>query len=118
MVSIEFRYYDAPKFNRSARKTHTVTVGIYDDLKQAVEAGNKALITLSDSFEVREVFKIKGLLGFPDKLVTNTCYAKTGIEFFAKITTLHFDDLPEAISETMQAVERYKAYKKRENETD
>jgi len=70
------------------------------------------LIVLSKSFEVRydDKFKLKHLFGTPQRLVTNCCYSTKGIQYFAKITSLVFDDLSETIDETFKAAKRYKEF--------
>ena len=91
MVSIEFRYSSVTLENRHVCKT--ITLGIFDDLITAVAEGNRALKKLSETFEVREKFKVKGLFGSPVRLITNWCYPTNDIAYFAKITRLSFEDL-------------------------
>ena len=119
LVTIEFRYNDAQSDkNDYEYKTKTVTIGIYNTLEEAITEGNKALSILSESFEVRsdDKFKLHHLFGFPKRLVTNTCYPTTGIQYFAKITKLKFDDLNDTMVETFEASKRYKEYKNNMNQ--
>lgn len=44
-------------------------------------------------------------------LITNLAYLKTPFEFYAKITTLRYDDVGETIADVVSAVNRYKEYK-------
>lgn len=114
LLTIEFRYHDAPKGDYGTEcKSKTTTIGIFDTIEQAMEAGNNALKVLANHFQVRgdDVFKANFLWGMPKTLVTNTCYPTKGIQYFAKIETLHFTDLQEAIHETFAAYDRYKEYK-------
>ena len=86
-------------------------------MEEAVEKGNEVLKALSEKgFEIRSYdrFKVEGLFGFPDRLVSNCCYPTKGIQYFAKITPLKFDDLDSMIQETFDAYERYKFYKTEE----
>ena len=109
LLTIEFRYHDKPiSDDFSGCATKTITLGVFDTLEEAITEGNKALDVLCQTFEVREKFKLIHLFGHPNRLVTNTCYRTNGIEYFAKITPLKFDDLSETISETFTAFERYK----------
>lgn len=62
-------------------------------------------------------FKVRGLFGTPDRLVTNCCYTTKGIAYFARITPLKFNDLSETIAETFKAYDRYRQYR-REQEND
>ena len=115
LLTIEFRYHDTPRAHwHSGHKTKTITIGMYDTLEEAVTEGNKALKVLSEKFEVRadDRFKVRGLLGQPDRLVTNTCYPTKGIQYFAKIEKMVFDDLSETINETFEAFKRYANYRK------
>ena len=88
-------------------------------MEEAVKAGNETLKVLSEHFQVRsdDRFKVRGLFGTPDRLVTNCCYTTKGIAYFAKITPLKFDDLSETIAETFKAYDRYRQYR-REQEND
>lgn len=102
LLTIEFRYYVKPiNEYSSGHKTKVITIGIFDTLESAINEGNKALNILSKTFEIRldDKFKLNGLFGKPQRLVTNTCYPTKGIEYFAKITLLQFDDLNETIGE-------------------
>ena len=121
LLTIEFRYHDTPRADwHSGHKTKTITIGVFDTLEEAVTEGNKALKILSEKFEVRanDRFKVRGLLGQPDRLVTNTCYPTKGIQYFAQITKLNYDDLGETITETFDAFKRYINYQKSVTETD
>lgn len=117
LLTIEFRYHDRPISDAfSGHTDKTITIGIYDTLEEAIAEGNKCIDILSKHFQVRsdDKFAMKFLFGQPCRLVTNCCYPTKGIEYFAKITQLKFDDLAETINETFEAFERYKNYK---NET-
>jgi len=98
VLKVEFRYNDK---DVSIHKKKTITIGIFDTLAEAVNAGNNTLNTLSKSFEVRKTdkFKSNGLFGKPDRLVTNTCYSTNGVEYFANIEQLHFKDVNEVVNE-------------------
>lgn len=114
LLTIEFRYHDAPKsFYDCEYKTKIITIGIFDTLDEAIEGGNKVLSVLSKNFEVRadDKFKKNYLFGAPKRLVTNCCYPTKGVQYFAKITSLKFEDLNETIKETFDAFKRYKNQK-------
>ena len=122
LLTIEFRYHDRPKFEGDGEcRTKTITIGIFDTLEEAVREGNKTIESLSKHFQVRpdDKFKVHGLFGNPDRLVTNCCYSTRGIQYFAKITSLKFDDLSSTIQETFEAADRCRAYREEANdETD
>lgn len=54
---------------------------------------------MSNVFEIRpgDKFKVIGLFGYPDRLVSNCCYHTKGVQYFAKITRLEFDNIEEVI---------------------
>lgn len=114
LVSIEFRYYDSPKCDGLSGYTETsITIGVFDNIDEAIIAGNKAIDELSVNFEVRadDKFMNNYLFGNPKRLVTNFCYATNGIQYFAKITPLIFKSVKEMVGETFLAYSRYKKYK-------
>lgn len=111
LLTIEFRYHDQPEdVINSVCRNKIITIGIFDTLEQAIEKGNKALEILSKHFQVRsdDKFQLHDLFGSPCRLVTNCCYPTNGIQYFAKITPLKFDDLSNTIKETFEAYRRYK----------
>lgn len=115
LLEIEFRYNDRPIGSRPATScSKTIAIGIFDTLEEAVKAGNETLKVLSEHFQVRadDRFKVRGLFGTPDRLVTNCCYTTKGIAYFARITPLKFNDLSETIAETFKAYDRYRQYRR------
>lgn len=114
LLTIEFRYLDEPIGEHDCEnRKKTITIGVFDTIEEAISEGNKALSILSENFEVREDdrFKTKGLWGLPKRLVTNCCYPTNGIQYFAHITPLRFDNLKDTISKTFEAFDRYKRFK-------
>ena len=86
LLEIEFRYHDRPIGSCPATScSKTIAIGIFDTLEEAVKAGNETLKVLSEHFQVRsdDRFKVRGLFGTPDRLVTNCCYTTKGIAYFA-----------------------------------
>lgn len=115
LLTVEFRYHDAPKGEYDSEyKSKTITIGVFDTLEEAITEGNKILNTLSKSFEVRsdDEFKLKHLYGAPKRLVTNVSYPTKGIQYFAKIVKLKFDSVDHTVEETFKAWERYRQYKR------
>ena len=121
LLEIEFRYNDRPIGSRPVFPFRYPFLAAAQevDLVKPVKAGNETLKVLSEHFQVRadDRFKVRGLFGTPDRLVTNCCYTTKGIAYFAKITPLKFDDLSETIAETFKAYDRYRQYR-REQEND
>lgn len=115
LLTVEFRYYSIPKSDLfSAYSTKKITIGIFDSIEDAVKEGNIIIDQLSNVFEVRsgDRFRAKGLFGSPDRLVTNTCYPTNGIQYFAKITSLSFDNLNDCIDEVFASTKNYLINKK------
>jgi hypothetical protein len=114
ILTVEFRYHDKPKGEWDHEyPSKKITIGIYDSMDKAVLEGNTIMRALSKHFQVRDGdwFKMVHLFGHPKTLCTNTCYPTKGIEYFAKIDTLVFDDLEATIAEAFTAYERYREYK-------
>ena len=70
LLAVEFRYQDKPDDIGSTCHEKTITIGIYDTIKEAVEEGNKVIKIISKYFEVRsdDKFEVHGLFGFPHRL--------------------------------------------------
>lgn len=117
LVTIEFRYHDKPNNQGVGEcKSKTITIGIYDTLEEAVKEGNKAIQKLAEKgFQVRsdDHFKIHGLFGYPNRLVSNCCYSTKGVQYFAKITKLEFDDIFKVIDNCFKSHIRWLEYKKK-----
>lgn len=126
LVSIEFRYRDAPKNDYdSGHNTKKVTIGVFDDLYTGITEGNKALEVLESKFKLnpntnrKERFsKNGGCFGGAKTLVTNLGYLQTPFEFYAKIDTLNYLPVNESIEDVLQSVKRYKEYKTKEDEAN
>lgn len=114
LLKVEFRYHKIPLSEFACDSvTKEITIGIYDTLEDAVKKGNEVLATLAKRFEVREKFAVRGFLGTPNKLVTNTCYPTEGIQYFASIETLEFeDDFEGIISEVFKTTRKYNRQRK------
>lgn len=119
LLQIEFRYRDAPNDDGiDSCKSKTVTVGVYDTLEEAVKAGNTTLEMMKTCFEIRpdDRFAVHGLFGRPTRLVTNCCYSRDRVKYFAKIQKLDFAPVADYISEAFEAVARFKEYEKKQYE--
>jgi len=120
ILTVEFRYQDVPKDEYLVDYvTKRITIGIYDTLEEAVSVGNQVIQILAEKFKVRpedDNFKLVFLFGNPKRLVSNCFYPTRGIQFFANITPLKFDNLSDTIEEAFKAADRYEKYKKEINE--
>ena len=123
LVRIEFRYSDAPKTeDEYIWKNKMVTIGVYDTFEDACQNGNNLLEILESKFELhqfpngrrapKERFSKNGsAFGSKKTLVTNLAYLKTPFEFYAKIETLKYSPIDEAIEDVVSASKRYRNYK-------
>lgn len=104
LLTFEFRYTAKSEYEDFENYiTKTITVGIYEDIEKAIEAGDEALGKISGLLDVRDRFTANFIFGSPRDLVTNTC-TRDKVHFFAKITTLNFRDLNETVAEALRAV--------------
>jgi len=124
LVTIEFRYLDAPKYtDDSTYKGKIVTIGVFDDFDEACVGGNEILEEMEKIFPLnlnynrKERFsKNSGCLGGKKDLISNLGYLETPFTFFIKITTLKFETvelIKQTINDVVKSVERYRQYKKR-----
>ena len=123
LLSIEFRYSDAPKYEDGyTSRTKNVTIGVYDDFDEACKYGNELMENLESKFPLHEFpngLKAKkerfskngGCFGGKYDLITNLAYLKTPFEFYAKITTLSYNVINDVINDVVSATKRYKEYK-------
>lgn len=123
LVTIEFRYSDAPNHpDDMTSKNKMVTIGVYDSFDDACLNGNTILENLESKFAIhvfpngseakRDRFsKPGGCFGSKNTLVTNLAYLKTPFEFYAKITTLKYDSIDESIDDVVNSVKRYRSYR-------
>ena len=119
LVTIEFRYHDAPKGEcDSEYKSKKITIGIYDTLDEAIVEGNKALEVFEKHFKLNPAWNKKdrfskngGCFGYPQRLITPLAYLQTPFDFYAKITQLKYDDVEQTIVEALDAVKRYKEHR-------
>jgi len=116
LVTIEFRYNDAPKGDYdSDYKSKKITIGVFDTLDEAIIAGNKALEVFEQRFKLNPNYNRKerfskngGCFGEPQRLISALGYLKTPFDFYAKITKLTYADVHKTINEVLEAVKRYK----------
>nr|DAN81698.1 MAG TPA: hypothetical protein [Caudoviricetes sp.] len=69
-------------------------------------------------FEIRpnDRFELNGLFGRPTRVVTNCCYARDGVQYFATIKKLDFAPVADYISAAFEATARFKEYEKKQYE--
>jgi hypothetical protein len=127
LVSIEFRYSDAPETeDGTTSKNKMVTIGVCDTFEDACQNGNNLLEVLESKFELyqfpdgrkasKERFsKNGGCFGGKKNLVSSLAYLKTPFEFYAKIETLEYSPIDEVIENVVSALKRYINYKNNNN---
>jgi len=93
LLDVEFSYHVVPASDlHSDRESKTVTIGIYDNIEDAVNDGNKILKRLGRKFRFNDSFKTNGLFGRPTRLVCDFGTNK-GVEVFVHIRQLVIDDI-------------------------
>ena len=127
LVRIEFRYSVTSEIeDEYIPKNKKVTIGVYDTFDEACKNGNNLLEVLESKFELhqfpdgrkapKERFsKNGGILGGKKNLVSNLAYLKTPFEFYAKIETLEYSPIDEAIEDVVSASKRYINYRNNSN---
>lgn len=113
MLTVEFSYLDfPPNCDSIHRLKRTITIGVYDTIEEAVQAGNEVLEKMSKHFYLRrsDKFKVDGIGGRPDRSVYNGYNPTKGVEFHARITRIDHTDLEDTITEIWKAYDRYKNY--------
>ena len=122
LVSIEFRYSDKPDSEgRGSSKSKEITIGVYDDFDEACKNGNSLLENLETKFKLhtfpdgRKVSKERfskngGAFNSKKTLITELAYLRTPFAFFAKITTLKYDDIDDTLNDILDATKRFKEY--------
>ena len=122
LLTIEFRYNDAPKYRYedvSAQYiSKTITLGVFDTREEANIIGNKALEVFEDYFKLNPNYNRKerfsnngGCFGSPNDLITPLAYLQVPFDFYAKITKLKYEDVQLTILEALEAVKRYRGFK-------
>ena len=121
LVTIEFRYSDAPKTGEESERyiSKKITIGVFDTRELANEAGNKELDKFEAKFKMnphynkKERFSMRGgCFGSPNNLVTGLGYIQKPFDFYAKIERLKYGDIDEEIDDAISARKRYVEYKR------
>lgn len=129
LVTIEFRYADiAKERDRITQRSKSLTIGVYNDLDKAIEAGNEMLVTLESKYKLHifpDGSKAKkdrfsrngGPYGTFNNLVTNLAYLKTPFGFYAKIIKLDHSPLEDMLVSINTKVKESRKFK-RENDRE
>lgn len=122
LVTIEFRYCDAPKYDDDNYRniSKTLTIGVFETREEANINGNNALEILEKHFKLNPNCNKKerfsnhgGCFGSPNDLITDLAYLQTPFSFYAKITKLKIDDVEQTILSVLDAIKRFRKYKER-----
>jgi len=122
LLTIEFRYSDAPKFeNDLTSQNKTVTIGVFDEFDTAAIKGNEVLEVFEKHFKLNSHYNRKerfskngGCFGSPKTLITDLAYLQTPFSFYAKIETLNYLNIEQTILDVIESAKRYKEYKLKE----
>ena len=124
LLTVEYRYKSLNKYKNDYNHIDKIiTIGIYNTIEEAIEEGNKVLDVIAPYFDDNketlnkvERFKLRGLWGHPRKLVTDLGVRhKTGVQMFAKITTLQYEDAKETLLNAIEQVKQYKTWAQNDN---
>lgn len=114
LLTIKFEYRSVPAWETdNGYREKKIAIGIFDTLDEAIEAGNKVIMTLSELLGVDDgdCFSKNGLFGgFPVRVVGNHFYRPKKVFYRAEITHLAFDDLHDTIKEVVEEREKYDAF--------
>lgn len=122
LVQIEFRYNDAQLWDNNRKgiyfdRSKLLTIGVYDTINEARDAAHKELDYIAELFGLFTYpndTKAKKVLFYDHgpNVITNKEYINTPFDFFVKINTLECGHIGEAITEAVEATNRYKQYLK------
>lgn len=114
LVTFEYRYHFLNgEGEERYHNNDIITVGIYDTVDIAILEGNKALDLLPDELFVKDRFSKNYLFGTPRTLVANLS-SRCGVQFFAKISTLKFEDVVEKTDNILKLAKEYRLNKSQE----
>jgi hypothetical protein len=124
LVTIDFRYSDAPKHdNDYIHKGKTTTLGVFDTMDEAIIEGNKALEIFEKHFPLNKAWNKKdrfgknnGPFGSAKNLITPLAYLQCPFDFYARISTLNYLDVEETILNVLSCTKRYREYKLKEKD--
>ena len=109
LLTTEFRYNVIPKAEyHTDCKSKTITHGIFDNIDDVINEGNNVLKQLkaSGKFTICDRFERYHLFGNPTDLVTNCC-SHDKVEFYTRITYLHFDDINDVVNDVFASQDAY-----------
>ncbi len=121
LVNIEFRYKGVDYSGKSNKST-VLTIGIFNDVEEAILKGNDLLIDLESKYKMhvypsgatakKERFSLNGgCFGSRNFLISNLAYLRTPFEFYAKITELKINPLQDVLSSINKDIRAYNDYK-------
>lgn len=111
LVTIEFRYSDAPDSMDLTYRTKTITIGVYDTIEEAITNGNNSLMVFEEQFNLNTAWNRKERFTKTNRLISELAYLQTPFSFFAKIITLEYSSVEKEIENVVTATTRYKQYK-------
>ena len=119
LVNIEFRYNEVAEYPFCSY-SKTITIGVYDNIEDAIEAGNKVLILLENRFQLNKHYNRKERFGekAEEWIVCNGTHLITPFQYFARIKPLYYyDNLDSIIDAVLQSEIEYRQ-KQKEEEND
>ena len=109
LLDAEFRYRVVPQGTYdSGSESKKVTIGVFDDLNEALKKGNEVVTKLEKDgkFSFRNKFKKNDYNGKPTRLVCDFSQ-KHKVEVFIHLETLRYDDLDAVMTNAFSSQEEY-----------
>lgn len=123
LVTIEFRYSSLPTHEYSGFfRIKKVTIGVFDEIKDACKEGNKQLEILEKHFELNPHYNRRERLD-PSRIgglfISELGYLTTPFAFFLKVETLHFEEsIEDTIDNVVDCMKKYKEFEREEMERE
>lgn len=120
LVNIEFRYKEVVEYPFSGYTSKKITIGVYNSIEEAIEAGNNVLILLENKFPLNKHYNRKERFGkkTDEWLICNGTHLITPFQYFARIKQLYYyDNLDNIIDAVLQSEMEYRQ-KQKEEEND
>ena len=114
LLDVEFRYRVVPRGEFcSDSESKKVTIGVFDDLDEAINKGNEVVTKLEKDgkFSFGDKFKKIDYSGRHTNLVCDF-FQKHKVEVFIHLETLHYDDLDEVMTNAFSSQEKYNKWLK------
>jgi len=123
LVSFRFQYSEIPEYeDDSTSRDRTLTIGVFDNLKEACLAGNACLEIMEKHFPLNPHYNLKQRFSEGNKigarLISDITYISTPFTFYASIKTLKHGDFEDYLLNVTRASNEYREWQKEQREED